>query len=101
MNIEFSGYLELELDVCFDTDEDGPQITDVLLVGRDILGLLTEGQIEQLVGQARDAEQAAAERKQDMLEARGDWLYEQHRDYALEQATTAQSLQNDPDGRYK
>jgi len=85
MNIEFSGYLELELDVCFDTDEDGPQITDALLVGRDILGLLTEGQIEQLLGQARDAEQAAAERKQDELETRGDWLYEQAKDRKLEE----------------
>lgn len=89
MNIQFEGYLELDLQVSFDTDEDGPQITSVVFAGADIMNLLTDRQMEELRDQAMSAEQIVAEKKQAAIEDRGDWLYEQAKDRKYEESQRA------------
>ena len=83
MNMTFAGYLEVYPTVSFDTDEDGPVLTSVMLDGVDILPNLSDVQRDGLVDLAREHEQLEAERKQAAIEDRGDWLYDRRKDKGM------------------
>lgn len=72
----------------------GVVINQVVFEGRDILDAMTEREVNEL----SDSILCNLPGEDDGY---GDWLYEQRRDYELEQKWTARSLLNDPDRRYK
>lgn len=83
MNLTFAGYVEVYPTVSFDVDEDGPQLTSVMLNGVDLLPNMSDMQIGGLIDLAVEFQQIQAEKKQAAREDYGDYLYQMRKDEGM------------------
>ena len=72
----------------------GCDINAVCFGDRDLLDDMTSREVDELVDHISTS-------YSDPSDGYGDYLYEQRKDYELEQRATAQSLAMDPEGRFK
>ena len=90
-----------DVEVIYETSPPEPEVNwpggcDVLSVTwgeQELLDDMTSREVDEVIDRISTS--------YDPDDGYGDYLYEQRKDYELEQRTTARSLQADPDARYK